>query len=108
MQESSGPSEVFRQFPVPGSEHPADNAVEVLWRPRPRVQEVKERFRVTGGNLQCGEVDRRIKEEQCVGEREAPCKRFNSGQVQGGGQSKARPQCWLGQQHDCPQMQGPD
>lgn len=54
MQESSGASEVLRQVPVPESEHPADTAMVVLWRPGPRVQEVKERLRVTGGSLQCG------------------------------------------------------
>lgn len=39
---------------MPGSEHPADTAMEVLWRPWPRVQEVKERLRVTGGTKWIG------------------------------------------------------
>ena len=66
MQESSGALEVFRQAPVPGSEHPADTAVEVLWRPGARVQEVKERLRVSGGTKWIGgsrEKSVRVKEK---------------------------------------------
>lgn len=58
MQESSGASEVFRQVPVP--------AMEVLWRPGPRVQEVKERLRVSGGTKWIGgsrEKSVRVKEK---------------------------------------------
>lgn len=66
MQESGGASEVFRQAPGPRSEHPADTAVEVLWRPGPRVQEVKERLRGSGGTKWLGgsrEKSVRVKEK---------------------------------------------
>lgn len=57
---------MFRQVPVPGSEHPADTAVAVLWRPGPRVQEVKERLRVSGETKWIGgsrEKSGRVKEK---------------------------------------------
>lgn len=92
MQESSGASELLRQVPGPGSEHPADTAMVVLWRPGSRVQEVR------GSESQVGAYSvvkwiggSREKSVRVKGKLRVNMFQFS--QVQGGGQSKARPKC---------------